>query len=166
MEPAPEEDNTRRLQGAGTGFFAVFNRNKRSLAVDMKSGEGLALVRRLIARSDILIENFRPGALDRLSLFWTALRVERPRLTYCNCEGFLPGPYAHRTALDEVVQIMGGLAYMTGLPGKPMRVGSSINNILGGTFAALGILAAVIERQETGLGKLVQAGLYETIRCS
>ncbi len=161
VEPAPDGDNTRRLEGAGTGFFAVFNRNKRSLAVDMKSAEGIALVHRLIARSDILIENFRPGALDRLGLSWEALQALNPRLIYCSCKGFLPGPYAHRTALDEVVQMMGGLAYMTGLPGKPMRAGSSVNDILGGTFAALGILAAVIERQSTGLGKHVQAGLFE-----
>ena len=161
VEPAPEGDNTRRLQGAGTGFFTVFNRNKRSLAVDIKAPEGMALVGSLIARSDILIENFRPGALDKLGLSWEALKAEHPRLIYCSCKGFLPGPYAHRTALDEVVQMMGGLAYMTGLPGKPMRAGSSINDILGGTFAALGILAAVIERQSTGRGKHVQAGLFE-----
>ncbi len=161
VEPSPAGDNTRRLAEAGSGFFAVFNRNKRSLALDMKTPDGIALARRLIARSDILIENFRPGAMDALGLSWETLRVEHPRLIYCSCKGFLPGPYAHRTALDEVVQMMGGLAYMTGLPGKPMRAGSSINDILGGTFAALGILAAVIERQTTGVGKHVQAGLFE-----
>ncbi len=161
VEPAGRGDNTRRLAGAGSGFFAVFNRNKRSLALDMKTPDGMAVARRLIARSDILIENFRPGAMDALGLSWDILRAEHPRLIYCSCKGFLPGPYAHRTALDEVVQMMGGLAYMTGMPGKPMRAGSSINDILGGTFAALGILAAVIERQSTGVGKHVQAGLFE-----
>ena len=167
VEPAavgdkPAGDNTRRLQGAGTGFFAMLNRNKRSLVVDMKSAEGLAVVRRLLARADVLIENFRPGALDALGLSYDALRGENPRLIYCSCKGFLPGPYEHRVALDEVVQMMGGLAYMTGLPGKPMRAGSSVNDILGGTFGALGILAAVEERHRTGLGKHIQVGLFET----
>jgi len=161
VEPAPDGDNTRRLQNAGAGFFAIMNRNKRSLAVDIKSADGMALVRRLLADADVLIENFRPGALDALGLSWDALRAVNPRLIYCSCKGFLPGPYAHRTALDEVVQMMGGLAYMTGLPGRPMRAGSSVNDIMGGTFAALGILAAVEERHRTGLGKHVQAGLFE-----
>ena len=167
VEPAaegdkPAGDNTRRLQGAGTGFFAMLNRNKRSLVVDLKSAEGLAITKRLLARADVLIENFRPGAMDRLGLSYEALKAENPRLIYCSCKGFLPGPYDHRVALDEVVQMMGGLAYMTGLPGKPMRAGSSVNDILGGTFAALGILAAVQERHRTGLGKHVQSGLFET----
>jgi len=166
VEPAaeggkPGGDNTRRLQNAGAGFFAMLNRNKRSLAVDLKSADGLALVRRLLLGADVLVENFRPGALDALGLSYDALRAENPRLIYCSCKGFLPGPYAHRTALDEVVQMMGGLAYMTGLPGQPMRAGSSVNDIMGGTFAALGVLAAVEERHRTGLGKHVQAGLFE-----
>ncbi len=166
VEPAaagdkPGGDNTRRLQNAGAGFFAMLNRNKRSLSVDLKSADGLALVRRLLSGADILVENFRPGALDALGLSYDALRAENPRLIYCSCKGFLPGPYAHRTALDEVVQMMGGLAYMTGLPGRPMRAGSSVNDIMGGTFAALGVLAAVEERHRTGLGKHVQAGLFE-----
>jgi crotonobetainyl-CoA:carnitine CoA-transferase CaiB-like acyl-CoA transferase len=161
VEPSPEGDNTRRLQNAGAGFFAMLNRNKRSLSVDLKSADGLALVRRLLAGADVLVENFRPGALDALGLSYDALRADNPRLIYCSCKGFLPGPYAHRTALDEVVQMMGGLAYMTGLPGRPMRAGSSVNDIMGGTFAALGVLAAVEERHRTGQGKHVQAGLFE-----
>lgn len=167
IEPAaegdkPAGDNTRRLQGAGTGFFAMLNRNKRSVALDLKSPDGLAVAKRLIARADVMIENFRPGALDKLGLSWAALQAENPRLIYCSCKGFLPGPYEHRVALDEVVQMMGGLAYMTGLPGKPMRAGSSINDILGGTYAALGILAAIEERHRTGRGKHVSSGLFET----
>ena len=158
----PGGDNTRWLQGAGTGFFAMLNRNKRSLAVDLKSPEGIAVVKKLLARADVLIENFRPGALDKLGLSYAELTAENPRLIYCSCKGFLPGPYEHRVALDEVVQMMGGLAYMTGLPGKPMRAGSSVNDILGGTYAALGILAAVQERHTTGLGQHVQIGLFET----
>ena len=167
VEPAadgdkPAGDNTRRLQGAGAGFFAMFNRNKRSIVLDLKSELGQRAARQLLSTADVLIENFRPGALDRLGLAYDTLRVENPRLIYCSCKGFLPGPYEHRVALDEVVQMMGGLAYMTGLPGKPMRAGSSINDILGGTFAALAVLAAVEERHRTGLGKHVSAGLFET----
>jgi len=161
VEPSPGGDNTRRLQNAGAGFFAMLNRNKRSLAVDLKSTDGLGLVHRLLGSADILVENFRPGALDAIGLSYDALRAGNPRLIYCSCKGFLPGPYAHRTALDEVVQMMGGLAYMTGLPGRPMRAGSSVNDIMGGTFAALGVLAAVEERHRTGQGKHVQAGLFE-----
>ena len=167
VEPAaegtkPAGDNTRRLSGAGAGFFAMLSRNKRSVVLDLKSPEGLATARRLVSEADVLVENFRPGALDRLGLSFEALRAENPRLIYCSCKGFLPGPYEHRVALDEVVQMMGGLAYMTGLPGKPMRAGSSVNDILGGTFAAVGILAALEERHRTGLGSHVQSGLFET----
>ena len=161
VEPAPAGDNTRRLTGSGVGFFAAMNRNKRSLAVDLKSADGLALVRRLLAEADVLIENFRPGALDRLGLSYAELSAANPRLIYCSCKGFLPGPYDHRTALDEVVQMMGGLAYMTGLPGKPMRAGSSVNDIMGGMFGAIGILSAVEERHRTGRGRHVQSGLFE-----
>ncbi len=162
VEPAGKGDPTRVLKGAGTGFFAMLNRNKRSFAADLKSEAGLAQVRTLVDSADVLIENFRPGALDRLGLSYDELRRRNPRLIYCSCKGFLPGPYDHRVALDEVVQMMGGLAYMTGLPGRPMRAGSSVNDILGGTFAAVGILAALEERHRTGLGKHVQSGLFET----
>jgi crotonobetainyl-CoA:carnitine CoA-transferase CaiB-like acyl-CoA transferase len=161
VEPAPDGDNTRRLSGSGAGFFAMNNRNKRSLAVDLKSPEGHALVVKLLATADVLIENFRPGAMDKLGLGYAELSARHPRLIYCSCKGFLPGPYEHRVALDEVVQMMGGLAYMTGLPGRPLRAGSSVNDIMGGMFGAIGILAALNERHATGRGRLVQAGLFE-----
>ena len=161
VEPAPAGDNTRRLGGAGAGFFAQANRNKRSLAVDLKSDEGRALVRRLLATADVLVENFRPGAMDKLGLGVADLQALNPRLIYCSCKGFLPGPYDHRVALDEVVQMMGGLAYMTGDPGRPLRAGSSVNDIMGGMFGAIGILAALNARQATGRGTHVQAGLFE-----
>ena len=163
VEPAPEGDSTRRLTGSGTGFYAAFQRNRRSLCIDMKRPEGLALVRRLLAGADVMIENFRPGAMAKLGLGPDALRVENPRLITCSCKGFLPGPYAHRTALDEVVQMMGGLAYMTGPVGKPQRAGSSVIDIMGGMAAAIGILAAVADRERTGLGRHVEAGLFETV---
>lgn len=161
VEPVGAGDNTRRLPGSGAGFFATFNRNKRSLAIDLKAPEGLALVRRLIARADVVTENFRPGALDKQGLGAEALCAEHPRLIYCSLKGFLAGPYAHRTALDEVVQMMGGLAYMTGPPGRPLRAGASVNDVMGGMFAAIGILAALQERHRTGRGQVIRSGLFE-----
>jgi crotonobetainyl-CoA:carnitine CoA-transferase CaiB-like acyl-CoA transferase len=161
VEPAPDGDNTRRLGGSGIGFFSMANRNKRSLSVDLKSPDGMALVRRLLATADVLVENFRPGAMDKIGLSYADLAAVNPRLIYCSCKGFLPGPYDHRVALDEVVQMMGGLAYMTGPPGQPLRAGSSVNDIMGGMFGAIGILAAVAERERTGRGRHVQAGLFE-----
>ena len=161
VEPRPDGDNTRRLTGSGAGFFIMFNRNKRSLAVDLKRPEGMSLVLKLLARADVLIENFRPGAMEKLGLGHAALAAASPRLIYCSCKGFLPGPYEHRTALDEVVQMMGGLAYMTGLPGRPLRAGTSVNDIMGGMFGVIGILAALHERERTGRGRHVQAALFE-----
>jgi crotonobetainyl-CoA:carnitine CoA-transferase CaiB-like acyl-CoA transferase len=161
VEPL-EGDNTRRLEHAGAGFFPVFNRNKKSFAVDLKHPEGRALVLKLIERSDVLTENFRPGALDKLGFSSAALHERNPRLIYCSLKGFLRGPYEHRAALDEVTQMMGGLAYMTGLPDRPLRAGSSVIDILGGTFAALGIVAALRERDKTGRGKRVTSSLFET----
>jgi crotonobetainyl-CoA:carnitine CoA-transferase CaiB-like acyl-CoA transferase len=160
VEPL-EGDNTRRLVGAGAGFYPIFNRNKRSLAVDMKSKEGMDVVLKLIATADAVTENFRPGALDKLGLGYEELSKKHPRLVYCTLKGFLAGPYDHRPALDEVVQMMGGLAYMTGLPDRPLRVGSSVNDIMGGMFGAIGILAALRERERTGKGKLVRSALFE-----
>ena len=161
VEP-PGGDNTRRLEGAGAGFFAIFNRNKKSLAVDLARVEGREVVLRLLKTADVLTENFRPGALDKLGFSYEALSRENPRLVYCSLKGFLKGPYEHRLALDEVTQMMGGLAYMTGLPERPLRAGASVVDILGGTFAAVGILAALRERELTGKGKRVTSALFET----
>jgi len=161
VEPVGAGDNTRRLPGTGAGFFQAFNRNKRSLALDVKSPKGLDFARRLIARADVLTENFRPGALDRLGLGYEALKPENPGLIYCSLKGFLSGPYENRAALDEVVQMMGGLAYMTGPPGRPLRAGAPVNDIMGGMFAVIGILAALQDRQRTGRGQLVRSALFE-----
>jgi crotonobetainyl-CoA:carnitine CoA-transferase CaiB-like acyl-CoA transferase len=162
VEPAPRGDNTRRLTGPAVGFFPTFNRNKRSLCADMKHPSGAALIRTLASRADVIVENFRPGAMEKLGLGHAALSEINPRLVYCSLKGFLPGPYEHRTALDEVVQMMGGLAYMTGPPGRPLRAGSSVNDIMGGMFGAIAVLAALRERDRTGRGGLVQSGLFET----
>ena len=160
VEPL-EGDNTRRLAAAGAGFFPIFNRNKKSLPVDLKKAEGLALVGKLIASADVVTENFRPGALDKMGLGYAALSKLHPRLVYCSMKGFLTGPYEDRSALDEVVQMMGGLAYMTGLPERPLRVGSSVNDIMGGMFGAIAILAALRQRDATGRGEHVKSALFE-----
>ncbi len=155
-------DNTRRLKGSGSGYFSMYNRNKKSLCLDIKSQEGNKVALSLIKEADVVIENFRPGAMEKLGFGFDDLIKLNPRLIYCSLKGFLSGPYAHRTALDEVTQMMGGLAYMTGLPGKPMRAGSSVIDITGGMFGVIGILAAVEERHRTGKGKQVTSSLYET----
>jgi crotonobetainyl-CoA:carnitine CoA-transferase CaiB-like acyl-CoA transferase len=161
IEPVGAGDNTRRLPGSGAGFFTSFNRNKRSLALDIKAPKGLAFAKTLISRSDVLIENFRPGGLDAAGLGYEALRAENPGLIYCSLKGFLSGPYEQRAALDEVVQMMGGLAYMTGPPGRPLRAGASVNDIMGGMFAVIGIMGALMERQRTGHGQLIRSALFE-----
>ena len=161
VEPL-EGDNTRRLQAAGAGFFPVFNRNKKSLAVDLKHPDGKEIVQKLIGTADVVTENFRPGALDKLGFGYAELSAKHPKLVYCSLKGFLDGPYDHRAALDEVVQMMGGLAYMTGLPERPLRAGSSVVDILGGTFGAVGVLAALRERETTGRGRLVTSALFES----
>ena len=155
-------DNTRRLEAAGSGFFPVFNRNKKSLAVDLRQEHGRNIVHRLLQSADVLTENFRPGALDQLGYSYDLLSEDNPGLIYCSLKGFLHGPYEHRPALDEVTQMMGGLAYMTGLPERPLRAGSSVVDIMGGTFAAVAILAALRERESTGRGKRITSALFES----
>jgi crotonobetainyl-CoA:carnitine CoA-transferase CaiB-like acyl-CoA transferase len=161
VEPPVTGDKTRRLGAAGAGLFTTYSRNKRSVAVDVRAPDGLAFVRRLIADADVLIENFRPGALDGVGLDYASLSAEAPRLVYCSLKGFLAGPYEERVALDEVVQMMGGLAYMTGPPGRPLRAGASVNDLMGAVFAVAGVVAALYERERTGRGRLVKAGLFE-----
>ena len=161
IEP-PEGDNTRRLKGFGTGYFPFYSRNKKSLAVDLKSDEGKELIRKLVPTADVIVENFGPGTIDRLGYGYEAMSALNDRLIYLSLKGFLSGPYEKRTAMDEVVQMMGGLAYMTGPPGKPLRAGTSIIDIGGGMFGAMGILMALYEREQTGKGKFVKSSLFET----
>ena len=154
-------DSTRKLLGSGAGFYPLFNRNKKSIAVDMKSAKGREVVLKLIATADIVSENFKTETMQKLGLDYASLSKLDPRLIYVSHKGFLPGPYDHRTALDEVVQMMGGLAYMTGRPGDPLRAGSSVNDIMGGIFGAVGAMAALMQRQQTGKGQEVQSALFE-----
>lgn len=162
VEPAPNGDPTRKLKGFGTGYFPFFNRNKKSIALNLKTPEGLALAKKLIATSDVLIENFGPGTMERLGLGYDALKDSFPRLIYLSLKGFSAGPYEDRVALDEVVQMMSGLAYMTGPPGQPLRAGSSVVDIMGGMFGVIAIQAALREREASGKGQLVTSNLFES----
>ncbi|MFN7399325.1 MAG: CaiB/BaiF CoA transferase family protein [Sandaracinobacter sp.] len=155
-------DQTRRLLGSGAGYFPMYNRHKESICLNLKSADGLAIARDLALVADILVENFRPGALDRLGLGYESLSAGNPRLIYASEKGFLAGPYQDRTALDEVAQMMGGLAYMTGPSGRPLRAGASVIDVTGGMFGVIGILAALQERHRTGCGQKIVASLFET----
>lgn len=163
VERTGKGDDTRWLKGFGAGFFPYFNRNKKSISIDLKSAEGRQVLLRLIDTADVLIENYGPETVERLGVGYDACRARNPRLIYCALKGFMPGPYEKRPALDEVVQMMGGLAYMTGPSGRPLRAGASVTDILGGSFGAIGILAALYQRQFTGRGQLVQATLFESV---
>ncbi|WP_245615308.1 CaiB/BaiF CoA transferase family protein [Muricoccus aerilatus] len=162
VEPAPTGDHTRRLPGFASGFFATFNRNKRSLAIDLKSPAGQDAVHRLVAGADVVLENYGPGTMERLGCGWDTLSARNPRLVYLALKGFLAGPYEHRPALDEVVQFQSGLAYMTGPPGQPLRAGASVVDIMGAVFGVVGVLAALRERDRTGQGQRVGSALFES----
>ena len=160
VEPI-DGDHTRKLTASGAGFFPTFNRNKKSIAVDLKSVEGKEIILKLIGSADVVSENFRPGAMDKLGFGYEQLKTIRPALIYCSLKGFLAGPYENRAGLDETAQMMGGLAYMTGPVGRPLRAGASVNDVMGGMFAAIAILSAVIERGSTGRGQYVKSALFE-----
>jgi crotonobetainyl-CoA:carnitine CoA-transferase CaiB-like acyl-CoA transferase len=161
VEPEGRGDPTRALKSTGAGFFASFGRNKKSVTLDLDSTAGREGIVDLVATADVFLENFRPGALEAKGLGYAALSKVNPRLVYCSLKGFLPGPYEKRTALDEVVQMMSGLAYMTGPVGRPLRAGAPVNDMMGGMFGAIAILAALRERDRTGRGERVQSGLFE-----
>jgi len=161
VEP-PGGDPTRRMQGFGKGFFTFYNHGKKTEEVDLKSDTGQTRIQEVLAKADVVIENYGPGVMDKLGLGAKSLRDRYPSLIYCSLKGFMPGPYEKRIAVDEVVQMMGGLAYMTGNPGKPMRAGTSALDITGGLFGVIGILSALHERHTTGLGKTIRASLFES----
>lgn len=161
VEPV-EGDATRELVGSGAGYFPMYNRNKKSVCLNLKDSRGLEIARKLIVNADVLVENFRSGTMDKLGLGYESLAQDNPRLIYCSEKGFLSGPYEKRTALDEVAQMMGGLAYMTGPPGRPLRAGASVIDVTGGMFGVIGILAALEQRHRTGRGQKVSSSLFET----
>jgi crotonobetainyl-CoA:carnitine CoA-transferase CaiB-like acyl-CoA transferase len=161
VEPEGKGDPTRYLKSTGAGFFPAFNRNKKSVTLDLGTASGVEAALRLCDTADVFLENFRPGALEAKGLGYEALAKRNPRLVYCSLKGFLPGPYENRTALDEVVQMMSGLAYMTGPVGRPLRAGAPVNDMMGGMFGAIAVLAALRTRDRTGKGEHVQSGLFE-----
>jgi len=160
VEP-PGGDKTRSLGGMGISFFPLFNRGKRSVVLDLERAEDRQALERLLGTADVFLENFRDGQLARHALDAESLRRRFPRLIVAGHKGFLSGPYEHRPALDEVVQMMSGLAVMTGSRERPQRVGSSANDIMGGMFGAIGVIAALLRRKETGEGATLRVGLFE-----
>jgi crotonobetainyl-CoA:carnitine CoA-transferase CaiB-like acyl-CoA transferase len=163
IEPTPQGDETRQIKGFGTGFFPAFNRNKRSIILNLKSPEGKEIMDRLIKTADVLVENYAPGTIDRLGFDYKRVSGINPRLIFCSLKGFMPGPYEKRPALDEVCQMMGGLAYMTGPAGRPLRAGASVLDIMGGSYGVIGVLTALYERERTGRGQHVLATLFESV---
>lgn len=160
VEP-PEGDKTRQLTGMGAGFFPMFNRGKRSVCLDLSSPEGRADLEELLATADVFVENFKDSSLAKMGLAPDELRERFPKLTVASNKGFLHGPYQDRTAMDEVVQMMAGLAYMTGPSGRPLRVGSSANDMMAGLFGAFAVVAALMERERTQTGRNIRIGLFE-----
>ena len=161
VEPI-DGDKTRILKGSGAGYFPMYNRNKRSIRINLKTEDGIKIAKKLISNSDVLIENFRSGAMEKLGLDYKSIKDLNSNLIYCSNKGFLSGPYSNRTALDEVAQMMGGLAYMTGPSGKPLRAGASVIDVMGGMFGVIAILAALQERNQSGEGQQVMSSLYES----
>jgi len=155
-------DTARGMANQGTTFYA-FNRNKQFLALDMSKPRGKQVFEDLVKRSDVVLDNFAPGALERMGLGYEWGRKVNKRIIYCSIKGFLPGPYQDRPFLDELAQMAGGLAYLTGLEGKPMRAGASITDIGAATYGVIGLLGALYRREQTGEGDNIEAGLYETI---
>ncbi len=149
--------------GAESAYFLSVNRNKESLTLNLKDPRGVAIVRRLLARADVLVENFRPGIMDRFGLGYRAVRAEFPRLIYTSISGFgQDGPFRERTAYDLILQGMGGLMGITGEEdGPPVKVGVAIADICAGMYAAFGILAALRVRERTGHGQQVDAALLD-----
>ena len=161
IEPRGAGDKTRYLPGSGSGLFPAFNRNKHSVQLDIAEAADRDRVLDLIDSADVLLENFRVGKMDSIGFGYEELSARNPGLIYCSLKGFLSGPYGNRAALDEVVQMLGGLAYMTGPPGQPLRAGASVNDIMGGMFGVIGIQSALRVRETTGRGKLINSALFE-----
>src|SRR5580692_3750668 len=162
VEPGPKGDHTRKLGGFASGFFAAFNRNKRSIVLDLKSAEGQSILHRLVRDADVVLENYGPGTMERLGCGYEQLAPLNPRLIYLALKGYLAGPYEHRPALDEVVQFHTGLAYMTGPVGQPLRAGASVIDIMGAVFGVVAAQAALREREQTGKGQRVGSALFES----
>ena len=159
---SPDALEPGRLGTGRNGSFFFLNRNKSHIVLDLKKEEALAVFYRLADKADVFIENMGPGVTDRLGIGYDELSRRTPRIVYCSVKGFLSGPYADRSSMDELAQMMSGLAFMTGPSGRPLRAGASITDIGAAAFGVIGILAALRERDATGKGQLVTSGLFET----
>lgn len=161
-DPSRGGDQARKSpMGASTFYF--LNRNKRSFAVNLREAEGKELFIKFAAKADVVLDNYAPGVLERLGVDYDVVAKINPRVIYCSINGFLKGPYSHRPALDEVAQMMGGIAYMTGLKDQPLRIGASVTDISVATYGVIGILAALLQRNVTGRGQRITSGLFETV---
>jgi crotonobetainyl-CoA:carnitine CoA-transferase CaiB-like acyl-CoA transferase len=156
-------DQSRAMPAGSSALFHFLNRNKRSVAIDLKgSVEGRELFLRLAAASDVVIDNFAYGAVEALGLGYDVLVRANPGIIYLALKGFLPGPNEARPFLDELAQMSGGLAFMTGPRGQPMRAGASIVDVGAAAYGVIAVLAALQQRARTGVGQRITSGLYET----
>ena len=163
IEKPAEGDQTRGMPAGNWANFHFFNRNKRSVAIDLKgSTEGRELFVRLAQGSDVVIDNFAYGAVEGMGLGYEVLSKANPRIIYMALKGFLPGPAEARPFLDELAQMAGGLASMTGPRGKPMRAGASVVDVGAAAYGIVAVLAALHQREQTGVGQKITSGLYET----
>ncbi|MDE3076691.1 MAG: CoA transferase, partial [Chloroflexota bacterium] len=155
-------DQARHMPGGVSAHFHLFNRNKRGIAVDLKASGGKKVLLELVRKADVVVDNYAPGVLERLGFGYEALSEVNPRIICLSVKGFLPGPYEHRPSLDELCQMMGGLAFMTGPAGQPLRAGASIVDIGAASYGVIGVMAALWQRERTGKGQKITAGLFET----
>ena len=161
VEEPRRGDQSRGMPNGGSTFYAL-NRNKRSLAVDLKSPQGREIFGRLVSTADVVIDNYAPGVLDRLGIGYEWAADLNPRIIYCAVKGFLPGPYEDRPLLDELAQMMSSMAYMTGPLGQPLRAGPSVIDIGAATYGVLAAIAALYDRERTGRGQHIRTGLFES----
>ncbi len=152
-----------RSNPTGLATFYFLNRNKRSFAVNLKAPEGKELFLKFASAADVVLDNYAPGVLERLGVDYDTVSRINQRIIYCSINGFLKGPYARRPALDEVAQMMGGIAFMTGFPDQPLRIGASVTDISAATYGVIGILCALLQRGQTGRGQRLTSGLFETV---
>jgi crotonobetainyl-CoA:carnitine CoA-transferase CaiB-like acyl-CoA transferase len=157
----PDSGDT--FRSTNEAMFAYLNRNKRAVAIDLKTPAGKSVYEKLVVSADVVIDNFAPGVVERLGIAYSDLFEINPRIIYLSLKGFLPGPYGSRPLLDELAQMMGGLAFMTGPPGRPLRAGAAIVDMGGAAYGVIGVLAALVQRGVTGVGQDVKVGLFESV---
>ncbi|MEM3333714.1 MAG: CaiB/BaiF CoA-transferase family protein [Thermoplasmata archaeon] len=160
IEQPNKGDISRHLTGSSSGAFPFYNRNKKSMTLNLKEGREIFL--KIIKKTDILIDNLGTGAMEKFDLGYDILKEINPLLIYVSIKGYGPGPYSNRNSLDYPIEVETGVAYMTGLNNRPMRLGGSIIDIGSALFAVIGALNAFINRQKTGKGEHIEIGLFET----